>query len=369
LKLELIKFIPGYRIHFIDVGGNCLISKNYRLYKTDHLINKTFYSIEIPINKTKKFNSSFSLFSRLFRENIWHAVELNLNDIVVFMKKIIWKINRGIYPPNIKKVFLLPRGSRPLSICKDPENNLYWGEYFNNFEQEPVRIYASFDRGSTWEIVYTFKKGKINHIHNIIYDKFRDGFWILTGDRGQENNIFFCDKSFKKLMPILSGEQKARAACIIPLRNGLIIPMDSPTQTSYVQWFDLKNGNLMIVKKIEGSSLYATDLEGQYFFSTCVEPKEPIKYNFKNKKMNQLIYNLNLTETGFRKKVYIYGSINGLEWEKLWVEEKDIFPMPLFQFGSFSFPINENNNSNLLYVNCQSLRKRKNGILIFQIRK
>ena len=91
--------------------------------------------------------------------------------------------------------------------------NIFWGEYFTNFNREPVNIYGSCDQGQTWKVVYTFSKGKINHIHSIIYDRFREGYWVLTGDREDECNIFFTNDEFKNLLPVIKGGQRASAMC------------------------------------------------------------------------------------------------------------------------------------------------------------
>ena len=91
------------------------------------------------------------------------------------------------------------RGTRPLHVTAVPSGRIYWGEYFDNRERAEVHIYVSTDRGSTWQIAYTFPAGSIRHIHNIVYDRWGDCLWILTGDEGAECKVLraTCDLLFR----------------------------------------------------------------------------------------------------------------------------------------------------------------------------
>ena len=81
------------------------------------------------------------------------------------------------------------RGTRPLHVTAVPSGRIYWGEYFDNRERAEVHIYVSTDRGRTWQIAYTFPAGSIRHVHNIVYDRWGDCLWILTGDEGAECKV------------------------------------------------------------------------------------------------------------------------------------------------------------------------------------
>ena len=70
-----------------------------------------------------------------------------------------------------------------------PDGYVYWGEYFDNPHRDEVHIYASTDHGLTWNVAYTFPQGAIRHVHNIVYDKWEDCLWVLTGDNGPECRI------------------------------------------------------------------------------------------------------------------------------------------------------------------------------------
>ncbi len=81
------------------------------------------------------------------------------------------------------------RGTRPLHVTAVPSGRIYWGEYFDNRERAEVHIYVSTDRGRSWQVAYTFPAGSIRHVHNIVYDRWGDCLWILTGDEGAECKV------------------------------------------------------------------------------------------------------------------------------------------------------------------------------------
>ena len=83
----------------------------------------------------------------------------------------------------------IQRGTRPLHITAVPSGRIYWGEYFDNRQRAEVHIYVSIDHGRTWQIAYTFAARSIRHVHNVVYDRWGDCLWILTGDDGAECKV------------------------------------------------------------------------------------------------------------------------------------------------------------------------------------
>src|SRR3974390_2507370 len=73
----------------------------------------------------------------------------------------------------------ITRGTRPLHITAVPGGALFWGEYFDNPARDEVHVFASTDGGSTWSVAYTFPKGAIRHVHNIVHDPWENCLWVL----------------------------------------------------------------------------------------------------------------------------------------------------------------------------------------------
>src|SRR5262249_48335410 len=125
----------------------------------------------------------------------------------------------------VHKVF---RGTRPLHLAVTPQNHIFWGEYFDNRQRDEVHVYVSTDRGSNWEVAYTFPRGSIRHVHNIVYDECENCLWVLTGDEGSECRILRASCDFMNIDVVLAGNQQARAAALVPLRDAVYFASDSP---------------------------------------------------------------------------------------------------------------------------------------------
>ena len=209
----------------------------------------------------------------------------------------------------------ITRGTRPLHITSTPDGRVYWGEYFDNKARGEVFIYASDDRGLTWNVAYTFPAGAIRHVHNIVYDSWQDCLWILTGDYERECRILRASCDLTKVESVLEGNQQARAVAIVPTRDALYFASDTPLEENYIYRLD-RRGELTRVTAISSSSIQGCSVQAALFFSTMAEP----------------------SKTNETRKVHLYGSRDGAAWEKKLTWEKDVWPMNFFQYGNAFLP-------------------------------
>ncbi len=135
------------------------------------------------------------------------------------------------------------RGTRPLHITAVPNGRIYWGEYFDNRERAEVHIYTSSDRGQTWQVAYTFPAGSIRHVHNIIYDRWANCLWILTGDESAECKVLRARRDLSSMEEVLAGDQQARAVAAIPMPDALYLSTDTPFEANHILRLD-RRGNL-----------------------------------------------------------------------------------------------------------------------------
>src|SRR5262249_27965605 len=126
------------------------------------------------------------------------------------------------------------RGTRPLHITATPSGAIYWGEYFDNRERDEVHIYASEDRGATWHIAHTFAGGNNRPVHNIVYDRWGNCLWILTGDEGSECRVLRASPDLRSIDTIVEGNQQARAVAAIPGPDALYIATDTPYEKNHI---------------------------------------------------------------------------------------------------------------------------------------
>jgi len=213
----------------------------------------------------------------------------------------------------------IQRGTRPLHVTAVPSGSIYWGEYFDNRERAEVHIYVSSDRARTWQIAYTFPAGSIRHVHNIVYDRWGDCLWILTGDEGAECKVLRASSDLRSVQVVLSGNQQARAVAAIPTQEGLYLSTDTPSDKNHVYRLD-REGNVEQVGDLASSSIYGCRVGQATLFSTMIEP----------------------SSVNLGREVQIVGSRDGTNWQVLAQWKKDTLPMRYFQYGNAFLPDGEN---------------------------
>jgi hypothetical protein len=333
-----MRHFAGYKAHWINKNGNAVLSKNNTLYR--------YYYQEDAIRKIWDFkyqNSAMGLVNRglierFLRGGIHHVLYLNDQYIVFFDRKII------ILKENIiNSTHEIKTCKRPLNICYDAENgHIYWGDYIAGGKRFPINIYRSKNCGKDWEVAYTFPAGKIRHIHNIIYDRFRKHYWILTGDTDSESGIWET-KDFKHVKHLLRGSQKYRATSLIPLKDGLIIPTDTEYEKNYIQYYSYADHSLKSIREIANSSITANRIDEFSFVGTMVEPS-PVNKS---------------------KKTKLYVSKNNQDWIELLSLKRDILPGKYFQYPAINMPIYVNNNlADRYYFNVKNT-KNNSGVVVF----
>jgi hypothetical protein len=272
----------------------------------------------------RNLSSSSRLTSRLFRDGFHALAVLSSGHLVAAVPKAILTLAPGETDFHVSHKVL--RGTRPLHIAVTPNNNVFWGEYFDNTQRDEVHIYASADCGSSWSIAYTFPRGSIRHVHNIVYDPWENCLWVSTGDNGAECRVLRASCDFRNVEVVLSGHQQARAVALVPTADGLYFSSDTPLESNYVYCLD-RRGNLAKLGRLNSSSIHGCQAGDAIFFSTMVEP----------------------SEVNRERSVYVYGTLDGQQWQRLLAWNKDRWPMSLFQYGNALFP-DGRNTSGLLAV-------------------
>lgn len=252
---------------------------------------------------------------RLFRAEIIGLYILGDNSMIAIAKKGIFKCEpEGGY---FRKVFSIPRGSKPLNLCILPNGHIFFGEYFQNVKKDAVNIYGSEDNGETWKVTYTFEAGNINHVHGVFYDKYTNRMWVLTGDRENECIIGWTDDEFKTLHEVLRGGQEYRSCQLFFYKDFIVYATDSQYIENEIRAIDRSTLKITTLAKIQGSAIKGGQTGNVSYLSTTIEPSEVNKDRF----------------------AHIWVTKDGLHWEDKFKAEKDSWPS-IFQFGTFEFPQN-----------------------------
>jgi hypothetical protein len=266
------------------------------------------------------------LTARIFRDGFHALMILPSGAIVAAVPGAIVTLPPG--DTEFRQTYAITRGTRPLHITVAPGGAVYWGEYFDNAARDDVHIYGSADAGATWTIAYTFPKGAIRHVHNIVHDPWGNCLWILTGDYCDECRILRASRDFSSVQVVLQGKQQARAVAAVPTEDALYFSSDTPLEPNFIYRLD-RQGVLTQLAGISSSSIYGCRVGRQVFFSTMVEP----------------------SEVNRDRGVRIYAAdINAPKaWQPLLSWKKDPLPMGLFQYGNAFLP-DGNNTTQFLAV-------------------
>lgn len=252
---------------------------------------------------------------RLFRAEITGLYILGDNSMIAIAKKGIFKCEpEGGY---FRKVFTIPRGSKPLNLCILPNGHIFFGEYFQNVKKDAVNIYGSEDNGETWRVTYTFEAGNINHVHGVFFDKYTNRMWVLTGDRENECIIGYTEDEFKTFHEVLRGGQEYRSCQLFFYKDFIVYATDSQYIENEIRAIDRKTLKITTLAKIQGSAIKGGQTGNVSYLSTTIEPSEVNKDRF----------------------AHIWVTKDGLHWEDKFKAEKDSWPS-IFQFGTFEFPQN-----------------------------
>jgi len=267
----------------------------------------------------RKLSCFSRLTARLFRDGFHALAVLQSGGLVAAIPNAIVTLLPG--EPEFSTTHRVLRGTRPLHLAVTPNNNVFWGEYFDNPLRDEVHVYASTDDGRHWDVAYSFPRNSIRHVHNIVYDQWENCLWILTGDSGRECRIIRASCDFRDVQVLLSGSQQTRSAALVPAPDGLYFSSDTPLEQNHIYHLD-RRGNLTRLSALISSSICACCVGEDLFFSTMVEPSPANPH----------------------REVGIYGRAGTASFGALLSWQKDAWPMRLFQYGNAVFPDGDNSS-------------------------
>lgn len=304
----------------------------YNLYQTNGNADDATYSFCASIEDRFAKFATHSITRRFLRAEVTSFYVLADNSMLAVAKKGIFR-RTPAGDAYFHKVFTVPRGSKPLNICILPNGHLFFGEYFQNMSKNSVHIYGSVNNGVTWNTVYTFNAGNINHIHGLFYDKFTNRIWVLTGDRENECIIGYTDNEFKSFHEVLRGGQEYRSCQLFFYNDYIVYATDSQYIENEIRAINRETLDIKTVAKIQGSAIKGGQTGNIAYISTAVEPSD----------VNQ------------DKFAHIWVTKDGLHWEDKFKAEKDCWPS-IFQYATFEFPQNACRNGKLWFAG-RSMKK------------
>jgi hypothetical protein len=248
-------------------------SRGYRILRSPNAGETWLDDGWVPVPWWRRVIDSYPLTRRMSRGGVVGVWPQTDGSRLCIVPKMIMRAEAG--SSTYQCVLRFDKGSRPLNLCQGKDGQIYWGEYFLNLRRsEPVRIFGSQDKGRNWEVVYTFPKGTICHVHRIVYDPFEDAVLVCTGDRDREVAILRTTDGFQTLEPIVQGDQRYRTTSLIPMTDSILYGTDNPDGDNYVMAIKRHNGSVERVQELPGPVLYGCQVGDVAVFGTMIEKKD-----------------------------------------------------------------------------------------------
>lgn len=341
----------------------CFVNNWLVLYKSTNIIiidaftEETIISLKTPTSFLKRVLFNFKSIRRFLR--------LGAKNGVFVLGKVFMTIDKKIYSLSIvdfslNEEYIYDKGSGSIYLTAVESlpgftDGLYFGEYYSNTSKEPIKIIRRGFNG-IYTTIYTFKKGEINHIHNIIPDKYNKCLWILAGDFDDAASIWQVKDNFKSIKRIIGGSQQYRSCVAFPTKEGLVYMTDTPFEQNYIRILKKENNVYQSkpLKKINGSVIYGCTLDDKIIFSTSTEP-----YSHPN---SNTIFNWFTRKPGpgiIKNETHIVSGSLKNGFQIIDVKKKDFLPYRLFQIGTIMFPAGENPTNKLFSY---SVANKKNDL-------
>ncbi len=339
MKNRVYNYIP---LCWVDKNKLLVCNRKAQLLVHDIKSNNLETIGLLPLSSKERFFMRFSLAARAMRLVNFTCCQLEDNKVLMAYRSIVYLID--INKRTIKKSFSIDKGKRPLFFCSVKTGHqltkagIYYGDYCGNSTKNPISIYhidpVSFEK----EIVYTFEKGMVNHVHNVVYDEGRDCIWIFTGDFGDAAAIWRTTDNFQSVECVFKGSQDYRADVVTIYKGDIWYATDAPFAPNHLmRLHESSNGWILEkVAKLNGPVIYGGRMGDKLVFSTDVESDGLYRNRFDA-----------LTSRKLGKGIkdyyaYLYSlNLRTRELQIIYQCKKDILPFVVFQFGAIMFPDGE----------------------------
>ena len=303
-------------------------------YRNGHFFSSGEMVGSIPLSKIRQLLSHIRLTNRLLRLEPRLAVALTEKEYMVVFQRKIFLLN--ISKKCITEAYPVREGfSNPLNICsmkKYGQAVAYWGDYEINEGKKYINIYK-YQVGAPPKVCYTFKEGLINHVHQIIFDPYRERFIIFTGDFGKEVGIYTADNRFTNVEPLFVGNENFRACQGIVTEDGLLWATDAVMKENHLFYLSFNQPDkIRDLATLNGSVIYGLPINDGLLFSTTVE-----SYPSNNRGFSKFLDDR--IGPGIKSRdVDLMFVSKDLKVQLLHRFKKDCWPMRLFQYGQIQFP-------------------------------
>jgi len=279
----------------------------------------------LPVHWTRRQAARFRYLRRLGRLWVRELLQVDVDHLLAVVQRRLIRVQR--HSGAMQEVFRVHDGGRPKGLAITPQGLVFSGEYWDNPRRQSLRIWGSADAGRSWEQVHAMRAGSAKHIHNLVWDEYRQGIWVLTGDGEGECSFLFTPDFFQTVTEVGRGGQLWRAVHCYCRPEGLYYATDTEREQNWLVFFDTDRVALQKIRPMPGSCIYAARMANQYFLSTSVEPSKINRY----------------------RSAVLWSSPDLHHWDKILEMEKDWLPGEYFGFGSLTLPRVQGESEKLIF--------------------
>ena len=317
-------------VHFCNQDK--IIKSKGRFITINNHTNKFKTTIKLPFCFPRDFYFNIKLLKRLLRSDAKEVIYDEVSGKLVIIR------NSSVYLIHESTFVLLGtiEGDAPLFNSHCIHNGIiYFGQYDQNKNRKSSNIYKINEKNII-SIAHTFLPGQIRHVHSINNDPYiKNRLWVTTGDNDGECLLLYTDDNFKSISNIGDKSQDFRIVNLGFSKDYLFYGTDNLIKENYIYRQNRSDGKRMKVLSIKQTAWFLKqDKKGNVILGTTVENGKGCQVNYSS----------------------IYFSRDfGTKWLELLRFPKDIYPMPLFKWGSVSFS-NGAENLDDLFINVEGLK-------------
>lgn len=306
------------RAIYIHPDGSYYISRHYGIYRSNDDCRTWTQVTRMPLPLLRRAAQVSRLACRLLRHEAKAFAVLSDGTYIASNRDWVFWSRPGdpVMTPSRIAEGAVPIWA-PMALAVGPQDQVLWGEYGGSkHNPRAVRLYASTDRGGSFEVVHTFKPAEIRHVHNIIYDADIRGYWVLVGDHDHEPGIGRLSEDLRSFDWVVKGEQRYRAVCMFDLGDRVVYGTDSEMEPNGLMSLEKATGRVERLRELDGSCIYACRFGGLYALTTTVEP----------------------SRVNAATDAMLWLSRDGERWTCAFQATKDRWHPVYFQFGSLVLP-------------------------------
>lgn len=266
----------GWRVEWVD-RDEMLLSRGNRLFSGRDL-NPPYGLIgSFPCSIQARAAGRFHLARRLLRFFFSNVIRLPDGRILAtFQKQIgLFEGTRFTAVQGLLRPCRFLRGG----CAVDAEGGVLLGEYLDNPDRSPIRIYRLLPGATKLEVVQEFAAGSVRHIHGIYRDPFEPFLWITCGDRPQECRLMRTDDCFETLETVGQGDETWRAVSLQFRRRCIYYAADAEFRQNHLYRIDRETLNRRVLSPIDGPVYYSTSGASHLFFAVTAEGAASQKRN------------------------------------------------------------------------------------------